>query len=272
MIIYEVEALKDILMPDHRGCGAYEYCEKHGLFHVGAHKGAHLYINPQADTGRQWEEDGHRKSFEDLNMPCCIECFTSIEGARNADSRLRDPSKLVYAWWNELRLVAEIEVTPMPTTFKSIFKHLQSKGYCPTVIQNETSKHIECPFSDQLLHDDIMRELKSKGLIGWNARITPDNTDIIIAIYVYSTPYCYGADLHIITHHNDGSVEDDVKTFGRGLTYLECYQKIYEDLAVRLKEAHDVCVDFSNGDGCPYFETFNEYDRVLYKYTIFSCS
>ena len=110
MIIYEVEALEDVLMPDHIGCGAYEYCEKHGLFHVGARKGEHLYINPQSETGQQWEEDGRRKSFEDLKMPCRITCFTSIEGAKNAESEPRYASKLVYAWWDKLRLVAEHDV------------------------------------------------------------------------------------------------------------------------------------------------------------------
>lgn len=112
MIIYEVEALENILMPDHIGCGAYEYCEKHGLFHVGARKGEHLYINPQCETGRRWEEDGRRKSFEDLKFPCRLTCFTSIEGAKNAESvpRYLSLSEVVYAFWDELRLVAEHNV------------------------------------------------------------------------------------------------------------------------------------------------------------------
>jgi hypothetical protein len=105
-----VEALKDILMPDHIGCGAYEYCEEHGLFHVGAHKGEHLYINPQYETGQPWGEGEHRKSFEDLKTPIKHMCFTSIEWAKIAESARLIKNATILAYWDELRLVAEHEV------------------------------------------------------------------------------------------------------------------------------------------------------------------
>ena len=157
----------------------------------------------------------------------------------------------------------------MQEILAEVFKYLKENNYEPELVIDEGGAFIDCPFSDNLLSDDKLREYKTKGLIWWFPELTADNFNVIISINVPDEPIVYNAILSIMTRCEDGSTSSDREMLARGKNYTECYQKVYEDLAVRLKEAHDICVDFSNADGHPFFETFNGHDRVLYKYELY---
>lgn len=157
----------------------------------------------------------------------------------------------------------------MPEIFAEVFKYLEENNYEPKLVNDEGGVYIECPFAHNLLSDNKMREYKTKGLIWWFTELTADDFDAVISISIPDKPIVYNAILSIMTRCEDGSTNSDKATLARKKSYAECYQKVYEDLAVRLKEAHDVCVDFSNADDHPFFETFNGHDRVLYKYDIY---
>lgn len=159
----------------------------------------------------------------------------------------------------------------MQEILAEVFKYLEENNYEPELVNDEGEVYIECPFAHNLLSDNKMREYKTKGLISWALDLTADNFYAIISIYVPNSPLLYGATVNITIHRKNGDVEYDGKELAYKISYAECYQKVYEDLAARLNGVHNICVDFSNKDGHPFFETFDGNDRVLYKYDIYGC-
>lgn len=117
MVIYEVEVLEDILLPDYIGNGAYEYCKENGLFHVGARKGERLFVNPQYESRYQGTESEDWKNlYKALRglphnvLKATCRCFTSVERAKNAKYLEQYVSQSIGIDWDKLRLVAEHNV------------------------------------------------------------------------------------------------------------------------------------------------------------------
>lgn len=159
----------------------------------------------------------------------------------------------------------------MPKVFEDIFNYLKANNYHPNLVVEDGLTYIMCPYTDELLSDDKMREYNTKGITSWGVDIAKHSFGVVVYISVYDTPTVYGASLNITIQHKN-STSFDGKELAHKKSYVECYQKVYEDLAERLKATHNICIDFSNKDGHPFFETFDGQNKILYKYDIYRCS